>query len=124
VDLPDLPYPVLVPVAIQLVKFGVELWRQSRSNPPSRSPISPPRPKEATVAKYLLLGTDGSQRWRLPDDADVTQLKATIREAMHDRRLITVEVMSDGVKSDLDVDGSKLTAFSVVPVRDRNVVGL
>jgi hypothetical protein len=124
VDLPDLPYPVLVPVAIQLVKFAIELWRQPRSKPPSRSSISPPRPKESTVVRYLKLCADGSQTWRLPDDVDVPQLKATIREAMQDRRLISVKVVTDGMESDLDVDGSRITAFTVVEVADQKVVGL
>ncbi len=123
-DLPDLPYSILVPAAIQLARFGIELWRQHRSKSPSRPPISPPRPKEATVVRYLKLCADGSQTWRLPDDVDVSQLKASIRQAMQDRRLISVKVMTDGMESDLDVDGSRMTAFTVVEVADQNVVGL
>jgi hypothetical protein len=120
VDLPDLPYHLVIPVVIQLVKFAIELWRQPRS----RSPISPPRPKEATVVRYLKLCADGSQTWRLPDGVDVPQLKATIREAMQDRRLISIKVVTDGMESDLDVDGSRITAFTVVEVVDQKVVGL
>jgi hypothetical protein len=126
VDLPDLPYHLIVPVVIQLAKFAIELWRQPRSKPPSRSPISPstPTPKETTVVRYLKLCADGSQTWRLPDGVDVPQLKATIREAMQDRRLISVRVVTDGMESDLDVDGSRITAFTVVEVADQKVVGL
>jgi hypothetical protein len=124
VDLPNLPYAVLVPVVIQLARFAIELSRQPRSKPPSRSAISPPRSKETTVVRYLKLCADGSQTWRLPDDVDVPQLKATIREAMQDRRLISVKVVTDGMESDLDVDGSRVTAFTVVGVPTQNVVGL
>jgi hypothetical protein len=119
-DLPDLPYHLVIPVVIQLVKFAIELWRQPRS----RSPISPPRPKERTVVRYLKLCADGSQTWRLPDDVDVPQLKATLREARQDRQVVSIKVITNGMPSDLDVDGSRITAFTVVEVPTQNVVGL
>jgi hypothetical protein len=38
--------------------------------------------------------------------------------------LISIRVVTDGMESDLDVDGSRLTAFTVVEVADQKVVGL
>jgi hypothetical protein len=57
VDPSDLPYGLLVPLVIQLLRFGLELWRQRRSKSSRRSAItvsSSPRSKEAIVAKYLV----------------------------------------------------------------------
>ena len=95
-DLPDLPYPVLVPVAIQLVKFGIELWRQPRSKSPSRSPISAPTPKEATMTRYVVLYTERIQKLRLPDDVDVSKVKTTITEAIETGRSTSIRVVTDG----------------------------
>jgi hypothetical protein len=126
VDASDLPYSVLVPLAIQLIKLGVELRRSrhSKASRPTPVAVSSPRSKEAVVAKYLMLGTDGSQTWRLPDDVEVSQLRATIRRARQDRCSISIKILSDGVESDLDLDGSKITAFAVVEVPVRKAVGL
>jgi hypothetical protein len=124
VDLPDLPYPVLVPVAIQLAKFAIELWRQHRSKSPSRPPISPPRPKEASMTRYLVLYTERIQKLRLPDDADVLKVKTTVTEAIETGRSTSIRVVTDGMESDLVLNGSRITAFTVVEVPDRKVVGL
>jgi hypothetical protein len=124
VDLPDLPYPVLVPVAIQLVKFGIELWRQPRSKSPSRSPISAPTPKEATMTRYVVLYTERIQKLRLPDDVDVSKVKTTITEAIETGRSTSIRVVTDGMESDLVLNGSRITAFTVVEVPHQKVVGL
>lgn len=123
-DAPDLPYGVLVPLAIQFIKLGVELWRQRRSKSPRPTPvaISSPRSKEATVSKYLVLGTDGSQRWRLPTDTDVRRLRETIREAVEEGRSISVPIMDGSVESELVLPCSKIRAFTVL--EDRKAIGL
>jgi hypothetical protein len=128
VDLPsllsDIPYQPLVPVAIQLVKFAIDLWRQPRSKPPSHSPISPPRPKEATMTRYLVLYTERIQKLRLPDDVDVPELKAVVTDAIETGRCTSIRVIEGGVQSDLVLNGSRIPAFTVVEVPTQNVVGL
>jgi hypothetical protein len=127
VDPSDLPYGLLVPLVIQLLRFGLELWRQRRSKSSRRSAItvsSSPRSKEAIVAKYLVLYTEGSQKLRLPDDVDVPKLKTLITEAIETRRSTSIRIVTDGMESDLVLNGSRITAFTVVEVPNRDVVGL
>jgi hypothetical protein len=116
VDLPDLPYHILVPAAIRVVQFSIELWRQSRSRNP--------RYKDATVTRYLVLYTERIQKLRLPDDVDVPKLKATITDAIETGRSTSIKVVEGGVQSDLVLNGSRIPAFTVVEGSTQNVVGL
>jgi hypothetical protein len=76
------------------------------------------------VAKYLVPYTEGSQKLRLPDDVDVPKLKTLITEAIETRRSTSIRIVTDGMESDLVLNGSRITAFTVVEVPNRDVVGL
>jgi hypothetical protein len=76
------------------------------------------------LTRYLVRYTERIQKLRLPDDVDVPELKAIVTEATETGRCTTIRVVEGGVQSDLVLNGSRITAFTVVEVADQKVVGL
>jgi hypothetical protein len=79
--------------------------------------------KEQAVAKYLMLSTDNSQRWRLPDEVTIEHVQAVLSYAVGEKNGATVPVVvTDGfgrrAEARLIVNGAALIAAAVVDVPD------
>jgi hypothetical protein len=79
--------------------------------------------KGTAVAKYLMLSTDNSQRWRLPDEVTIEHVQAVLSYAVGEKNGATVPVVvTDGfgrrAEARLIVNGAALVAAAVVDVPD------
>ena len=75
------------------------------------------------MAKYLMLSTDNSQRWRLPDEVTIEHVQAVLSYAVGEKNGATVPVVvTDGfgrrAEARLIVNGAALIAAAVVDVPD------
>ncbi len=73
------------------------------------------------MPKYLMLSTDNSQRWRLPDEVTVEHVQAVLSYAVGEKNGATVPVVvTDGfgrrAEARLIVNGAALVAAAVVDV--------
>jgi hypothetical protein len=73
------------------------------------------------VPKYLMLSTDNSQRWRLPDEVTVEHVQAVISYAVGEKNGATVPVIVNDAfgrraEARLIVNGASLVAAAVVEV--------
>jgi hypothetical protein len=80
------------------------------------------------VPKYLMLSTDASQRWRLPDEVTIEHVQAVISYAVGEKNGATVPVVvSDAfgrqAEARLIVNGAALIACAVVEVPDEGKEG-
>jgi len=67
------------------------------------------------MSKYLKLGADpAGERWTLPDDADVSKIRAEIAEAMEEDNALSISVVvGKNRTADLLVNGGMLAAALV-----------
>ncbi len=64
--------------------------------------------------KYLLLGSDGSQRWELPDNADLKRIRKNVSDAMATGSVMHVVVHHGGTPTLLILNGANLVAVALV----------
>jgi hypothetical protein len=85
--------------------------------------VAQPVRKGSAVAKYLMLSTDNSQRWRLPDEVTIEHVQAVLSYAVGEKNGATVPVIvTDGfgrrAEARLIVNGAAVVAAAVVDVPD------
>lgn len=73
------------------------------------------------MPKYLMLSTDASQRWRLPDEVTIEHVQAVISYAVGEKNGATIPVIvSDAfgrqAEARLIVNGAAVIACAVVEV--------
>jgi hypothetical protein len=77
------------------------------------------------AAKYLVLGTDRSQMWDLPDDADLDSVTRAVSDCMVRKNTTHVTVKLQGTTTELYLNGAVLATAAVVeePEGHRRVRG-
>lgn len=78
------------------------------------------------MAKYLILSPDPTQRWQLPDAADVQDLESKLFQALEHGReegregyVLTIPVMIDGQQTAIHIREHALWVAAVVDVEKR-----
>lgn len=64
--------------------------------------------------KYLLLGPGVSQRWELPDNADLKRLRKNVSDAMATGSVMHVVVHHGGSPTLLILNGANLVAVALL----------